>query len=1392
MADPKYTAITKSGLEAIVDASTFGTLIELKYFVPIYDWRADASVNPIDFTDENVNITTLYTDLDIGHTDINLNAEILYKGDLPYSLSLPHTSADANTFSYMAYKNSTTATTYNPATSAFSNIPYGTPQAINIVDGEAVYGHGWKISNTDFNWTHGSSVMTNAIATSAGSVANPNTPTSATILPGLYDTMTYTSISNEISDSSIKSRAAFNVTLGENIAGDFKFNMIATYCIKRNANFELSDTEPTLFSLTVLPNTIIKANSIENAIQNFSFDLNLDYIFDETGSFSKILYVDRSDERSIGWHTKQDNTIGAGKNVAILDKYNSADYLNMSKLLVGVTKYLDANGDTVTAIPSFGEVYQDETDPFPTNWKKYKVMTTPISNGYEITFDGDYDASILGMIEGGSGWGFPNVFGYYPRTSSVNNSYLANCQDFFAPMLGIPLDNANSLQWSGNETSATNRWDSLHTLNGFTSKNLNRIHPLWDYITSAGEQLLTPQDYANDYNISAEVLTGFKSNNLSFIINNTFELWLSDAPAYTAVNKTVMGYNNLPTSIVEDVWNPYFGVHTGDLYKHWIRTSTSARSNQDLFIRTDITQATSGYDVDTYVNGDIYLLAGFDDQSAMHRKSASQLFNDGASVALRRLKIKALEIIIDGDVLPNNVGTTLGNSSSHWSEIYTDSLNNILRLGFARGSRGTAYALEPHANLSGAKNVNLGAYGNELKAVYTDNVHTSRINNLSLGWNDLAVSTATIVLTCANALVTSANQAITAASNVISNFSYSASPDKTIAIKFKLDAKIDIINDSIPYLELVIADQTFNYNVNGGTSKQMKFILALPYLPYTSATSASNTIISSNVDFIFNSDGVTHASNAVSPISLIASAKSTEFVSTGWWITATNTQVAETVALYGVLTDDSTFTFADFNAWYESNKSHIWTDADGNYFFPYYNTSDVVVYAPALTEVSSGAQQFVTWLDANRDDTVNQTYKSRINEQFAADMTANIAYGSFSDAIDDSNYCQKILSNVTALANNLIVSPNAYSSAVSYYNTTFGNPTTWLTSAGFDSIQVLGTSATLSNFTYGFGDVIDSTYISKLCLYLSNGGPSDPSRAKIFWAHNGISHYYLQTYNKVYYPTSATIEPNVTKVKLLALNANAAVSETNPAFNRILNLSCSNGVVGSSTPVETQLNYNGYYAVTETEMNTSVIVMSKSLPTYTSATTGVGTSANASYLNKVADDIRGIITAYNTSADANFQTIYNNTPFITVFEKNITLTNASNSYIFNNVSNIIYSEFGAIGFGGYSLIPQSTKMNMNHTISYRGLFAYSGSNTRGNVYALVYYIINVNVPKLTGAITKTGNDTAHIFKTDIIPLPFDCTNPPLAGLIVNGLMNYTKYINYVYTDSSRVLLMNNS
>lgn len=977
MADPKYTMITREGLEAIVDASTNGTLIELKYFVPIYDWRADTTVRPNSFTDANTNIFALYSDANVTSADIY--GEILWKSNnvsSAYDLSLAHTSG--STYSFVHKRPSIApapATSYDSSAQSILYAPYFNPQRTNLVEGEPVY-DGFKITNTDFttNITNGSIDNVTDVTEVTGS--NPND--TGDLQDRLYDTITYSSLSNELAVSEIKSRAVYTMLLDENVYGSFKFNVIATFAIRRNSKYVVEDETPFLFSLTVIPNVVIKSNTIENALQSFSFDINLDFVFsdDSTFTFNKILYVDTSEERALGWHTKQSGIIGTTRNVSIFEKYNAADFEDISKLLVGVTKYQDADGNIITALPQRCDAYQDQTDAYPTNWKTYKVFHYTNPNGIEITFEGDYSDDVYYYT--GSGLG--NLFGYYPKSDLYDN--YEGYQKWLAPSLGLASDNI--------DPTKSHRWESLNTLNGFTALNSKRIHPLWDYARYNGLHITSAQDYAENYMISGDVLTGFNTENLSYLITNNIEFLYSDAPAYTQVTrkkvlKTSTGF--IVYESLEDVWNPFFGVFGGDVYKHWIRTTSNEKRNQDLFFRTDIINTSLERETATSARGDIFILAGLEDTNPVTNHSSRDIFDNDDIRALRRLCLKALEIDIKCNIIPKLDSLTLGTSAEKFKEIHTKALNNW-KVGVQKRSSSKPTLYYDGAASSGGE---IGRQEKPLDNVYTKNTVTERINDLSLGWS--TINTANFTVSSANKMQTSGGSTITTANinTFISNFVYCASPDKTVVVKFQLSGKVTSGSGAMPYIDMGITDSGFLQDIIGGRADEVRFILAVPFAEISSGN------FNSMVQMIFNGDVDSTSGITLRSISTVQITSSNifsyDYNSTDWWtLTSAVTTSNSTMTIVGTLTDNTTFDFSDFASWFALYRNQL-ISANNDYCLPFRDSDGTWNYSTNLSSGSAAAIDFVRFAEIASNNNYDGTnYLARTVSAWTDDLLDGSGY----------------------------------------------------------------------------------------------------------------------------------------------------------------------------------------------------------------------------------------------------------------------------------------------------------------------------------------------------------------------------------------------------------------
>lgn len=285
MASATYfsTVVSKQGLDYIWTAYPTGPLIDISYFVPIYDYRIDPTImeNGVALSafsavayDTAVNELTTPVGEKIWYTDV-ANA---------YNLTSPNylISAIAGEYQY-----DSEVRLNNPIQTAKPTI------GVNIYNGHplvaSISGATMEYSLVDDRWT-----VTNYTV-----VSGSNAPT-GTSAASLYRTVDYYPVYETSGGGNL--RGSFTCRLNVN-NGKFKFNKIAFYAVRRNLNgtFYGGDGTPFFFGEAYIQEPVIKSTFGNAGLDDFICTVQFN-IQSVTSAFNNVFYSTSGDywQRGLG------------------------------------------------------------------------------------------------------------------------------------------------------------------------------------------------------------------------------------------------------------------------------------------------------------------------------------------------------------------------------------------------------------------------------------------------------------------------------------------------------------------------------------------------------------------------------------------------------------------------------------------------------------------------------------------------------------------------------------------------------------------------------------------------------------------------------------------------------------------------------------------------------------------------------------------------------------------------------------------------------------------------------------------------------------------------------------------------------------------------------------
>jgi hypothetical protein len=299
-----FALITSAGLNSIVEATSNGTLISCRYFIPVYDYRIDTSIDPTDTAYDNTDITTVANE-----AETLPDGEIIWNtGDSLYSLS---------TDSFIISAGDMGAAGSDPT--VYVNGKQRSIQPINMYDGQILSNH---ISGTAFVAPSGTD--TNWIVYDADEIEGLNDKTFN--VSKLFNNINYAAVG-----VSGENKASFICKVTEDI-GTFKFNKLGIYAVKLAANYEETG-EPFLFAQVILPYAQIKSGLATGGVTESLIEFQLDFQ-STSADFSSIVYGTSADY----WEKRsEDGGMLTQENVYIVNT-TSTDDVGVGKLFIS-TQY---------------------------------------------------------------------------------------------------------------------------------------------------------------------------------------------------------------------------------------------------------------------------------------------------------------------------------------------------------------------------------------------------------------------------------------------------------------------------------------------------------------------------------------------------------------------------------------------------------------------------------------------------------------------------------------------------------------------------------------------------------------------------------------------------------------------------------------------------------------------------------------------------------------------------------------------------------------------------------------------------------------------------------------------------------------------------------------------
>lgn len=247
-----YSMITSGGLVAVTEASPHGILIDVRYFLPVYDWRIDPQIQPTLSGYSADDISTV-----ANPEDTVPYGEIIWNATSGYNLSDSSTSicliSGANTIFQDGVDSDyviNPVQLQHQSINLYNNIPLTTCiSATNLIYTPSAAGVSWILNNAvDFVGVNNRPVGDNS---------------------DFWSVVDYASV---IADDGT-SRGSFKCRINKDV-GKFKFNKIALYAVRVNTNYEQYG-DPFLFAQVILPNPEIKTGLNEGGLEEIVIDAQI-------------------------------------------------------------------------------------------------------------------------------------------------------------------------------------------------------------------------------------------------------------------------------------------------------------------------------------------------------------------------------------------------------------------------------------------------------------------------------------------------------------------------------------------------------------------------------------------------------------------------------------------------------------------------------------------------------------------------------------------------------------------------------------------------------------------------------------------------------------------------------------------------------------------------------------------------------------------------------------------------------------------------------------------------------------------------------------------------------------------------------------------------------------
>lgn len=565
------TVISQQGMSYVMQASPTGPLIDISYFVPVYDYRIDPDIS-IDGTSLSAFSAVAQELVDTSAT--SATGEHIWF--LPSDLSIQYDLSDAYALIKEVAGNyqsepeeilDSALQTNNPSVGV--NLLNGTPISDTISADTMYYDlqtNTWKLSNYSLV------------------LGNNNIMPSETSTDNYYRVADYHPVG-----SGDSLRGSYTCRINSN-NGKFKFNKIALYCVLRNGDGTLynGDGAPKFFGECYIQEPIIKSSfgsagfddivcnvqinitSVTSAFDNVFYSTSGDYWqrwinsvhypfkvsvghFDDNVEPDAVVHVKRA---KVGENSTIDNDIPHLRLDYDADTYASfkmtsssnysPDDVEMGDLVIGANVGPTYCGKVLTIRPAVDSTVNlgKPTHPFGRMWLDELTMNDDI-NAHDIIPSEDVTYS-LGTAD--LKWENIYAFDIFARYIKVNGN--------------IDIPSPNRITVSQIE-STSNGYGSIGILNGFDSIYVKNIHTPYEDTSIILHNNLFPSSNINLGNTISKFTNIYGVNGRfdSVIVNDkTIGEWVDISISCIVQNESASGFED--QSINKSIKCAYIGKNT--------------------------------------------------------------------------------------------------------------------------------------------------------------------------------------------------------------------------------------------------------------------------------------------------------------------------------------------------------------------------------------------------------------------------------------------------------------------------------------------------------------------------------------------------------------------------------------------------------------------------------------------------------------------------------------------------------------------------------------------------------------------------------------------------------------------------------------------------------------